>query len=148
MKRVNKATLRSRCTSILQSNEGSSLVLVSIIAIIIIASVVILRVTTNSLWASADKQLNQDQAYELATSLGETFDTLISNNDFNISSYATDAPIFSETNISGLSDASVFVYVDAPSDPDGYYVLRVVSHVANASYTYTANYTAMGKRLN
>ena len=62
---------------VLRKNEGSSIVLVTIISIIIVTGVIILRVTTSSLWASADKQYNQDQAYMAATSLGEAVDVIL-----------------------------------------------------------------------
>ena len=72
MRRKGKKTMRNNY--FLRGNEGSSIVLVTIIAIIIVTGIIILRVTTSSLWASADKQYNQDQAYIAATSLGEAID--------------------------------------------------------------------------
>ena len=64
MRRYNKTSLFKRTSGILRDNEGTSLVLVSIIAIIIITGVVILHVTTSSLWASADLQKYQDQEFD------------------------------------------------------------------------------------
>ena len=77
MKRFSKTSVIKRTAGILRGNEGTSLILVSIIAILIITCVVILHVTTSSLWASADLQKYQDQAYVLATSMGDSIDDLV-----------------------------------------------------------------------
>ena len=69
MQRKDKKTAENRYFFL--GNEGSSIVLVTIIAIIIVTGIIILRVTTSSLWASADKQYNQDQAYMAATDKNE-----------------------------------------------------------------------------
>ena len=72
MKRYNKTSLIKRTSSILRDNEGTSLLLVAVIAILIITGVVILRMTTTTLWAASDKQQYKDQAYVMATSLGDS----------------------------------------------------------------------------
>ena len=84
MKRIRRDNLLKRTAAILGNNEGASLVLVAIIAIIVLTSVVALRVATTTFMASANRQYNQDQAYELAASLGESIDILISKGKYNI----------------------------------------------------------------
>ena len=84
MKKVRNDNLIKRTAHILSNNEGASLVLVSILAIIVLTAVVILRITTSTFMASSNRQLNQDQAYELAASLGESIDILIERGDYDI----------------------------------------------------------------
>ena len=143
MKRIDKRTLCRKAKDILRSNDGTSLVLVTIIAILIITCVVVLRVTTSSLLASADKQLNQDRAYEIATSLGEALDSHIEgNNSVDFASLAGSETI-SET-IDEFPDSKVEVTTDIPDTSSGYYHLIVHAEVADAEYTYTATYTNSG----
>ena len=85
MRRIEKMTIGRRAEGILRDNEGASLVLITVIAIIILTSVVILRVTTSTLWASADKQRTQDKAYVEATTMGASIDYLISDGTINLS---------------------------------------------------------------
>ena len=68
---------------ILKSNRGSSLVLVSVLTVIIIALTVSLRIAAGMIMSSANDQLNQDQAYELAVSLGNSLESRIINPDTN-----------------------------------------------------------------
>ena len=77
MKRIRHDNLIKRTAAVLGNNEGASLVLVSILAILVLLAVVILRLATTTFMASANRQLNQDQAYELAASLGSSIDELI-----------------------------------------------------------------------
>ncbi|MBR1797500.1 MAG: hypothetical protein IJ757_05790 [Clostridiales bacterium] len=135
MTRISKTTLTDKTASLLRGNEGTSLVLVSIIAIIIITGVIILRVTTSALWASADKQYNQDQAYMLATSLGESLDEAIldSNSGINLAEIGTvndTAP--------GMAKGTVTIQVTSSGSN---YNLEVRAEVANATYVYTAVYS-------
>ena len=157
MKRINKTRLGNRSTAILRGNDGASIVLVTIIAILIITGVIILRTTTSALWASADKQLSQDQAYEMATSMGNSLDELIIGKNLNLDSltYTTatsaDGKVYSTANIfpSGLStpsdlpnssiEATVIKYQGSDI-----YTVEVEAHVAKATYIYTANYTKSG----
>ncbi len=141
MKKMNKTTLSFRTAAILRGNDGASLVLVTIIAIIIITGVIVLRTTTSALWASADKQLNQDRAYELATSLGESMNTVIEGNnsvDFAGLAFSEDVPEIPNAHV------DVTTTVPAPSAVNGYYVLKVHATVSGAEYTYTATYTNSG----
>ena len=111
---------------ILRDNEGASIVMVSIIALIIVVGVIILRITTSSLWASADKQYNQDQAYIAATSLGEAIDGLL------VDGYLP------PNNIDGVP-----VSFNQVGDTD-YYTLEITASYGGASYTYSANYKKSG----
>ena len=123
MRRVNETSLGRRTADILRSNDGTSIVLVTIIAIIIIASVIILRITTSALWASADKQYYQDQAYMRATSLGQSIDSLIKSHDFTLTPGTTT-----------IDGNTVEVTGTGP------YTVTVTSKVGNAEYQYTATY--------
>ena len=140
MKRLMKTSLRTRTSGILQSNEGTSLVLVSIIAIIIITGVVILHVTTSSLWASADLQKYQDQAYVLAYSMGDSIDELISNNQLDLSSYTSSSSFINDSSLPASNvTASVALR-------NGNYVVTVTATTGNgkATYVYTATYRGSG----
>ena len=131
MKCKRKTTVSHSISSILRSNEGTSIVLVTIIAIIIITGVVILRMTTNALWASADKQYFQDQAYESATSLGESLNSLIVSGQIPLNEYNYDSRN-TATLIEGLPrgcSATVTKAIDV-------YTVIVVSEVGNAEYEY------------
>lgn len=139
MKKISKTSAGRRAVNILKNNEGASLVLVTIIAILIITGVIILRTTTSALWASADKQLNQDRAYEIATSLGEALDSSIEG-----SSSVDFAALAGTETIDELPNAKVEVTTDIPASTGGYYHLNVRAEVAGAEYTYTATYTNSG----
>ena len=142
MRKIYHDNLFKRTAGILGSNEGASLVLVSIIAIIVLTAVVILRVTTTTFMASSNKQLNQDQAYELAASLGESIDVLIEEEKFNIFSVADGKKIYDQSGFSGLPDASVVAEVTDLTD--GTKVigknLKVTSKVGKAEYVYSRDY--------
>ena len=135
MKRKHKSTLDHRITGILQSENGTSIVFVSIIAIIVITGVVILRVTAGSLWTSADKQYSQDKAYLMATSLGESIDALIDAGKIDLETYdgANQELIFTET----VSNEKVTATV---TQLDNGYLIEVKADVPNAVYVYRAFY--------
>ena len=145
MKRTYKTRLSNRTAAILRCNNGASIVLVTIIAILVITGIIILRITTSALWASADKQLNQDQAYEMATSMGNSLDVLIVK-EHKIDLEHTTGDIVN-TSIADVPDGTIVATV---STVNNVYVVTVESHVAGASYVYTAKYTGSGynyKRL-
>lgn len=133
MKCIRKTTRGNTVTSILRGNEGTSLVLVTIIAILIITGVVILRITTSSLWASADKQYNQDQAYVMATTLGNSLDGLIHENAINLSGYSTTVTWNVDTSV-----ITIEPYAEG-------YLVTVTSKAAGSSYVYSAYYTKSGR---
>ena len=147
MRKINRNNLTKRITRILGNNDGASLVLVSVLAIIVLTAVVVLRVTTTTFMASANRQLNQDQAYELAASLGESIDLLISEGKYDINKI--DLPegkktIYSLTNkdnkLEGLSkDASVSAVVSKTEDGEGK-LLTVTANVGTAEYVFTREY--------
>lgn len=145
MRLVNKRKISNRAAAILRGNEGASIVLVTIIAILIVTGVIILRITTSALWASADKQLNQDQAYEMATSMGNSLDVLIiTEKDIKLDEISqAGGIIIAKTDINELPDGTIEAKVT--QDPTTYiYTVTVEAHVAHASYIYTAEYTGSG----
>lgn len=148
MNRRIKTKPDNRFTAILRGNEGASIVLVTIIAILIVTGVIILRTTTSALWASADKQLNQDQAYEMATSMGNSLDGIIvGNKSLDLSSIAAgDGVIISKTSINGLPNATISANVKPLSkdDDNRVYVVTVEANVATATYSYIAQYSGSG----
>ena len=148
MNRRFKTKPDNHFTAILRGNEGASIVLVTIIAILIITGVIILRTTSSALWASADKQLNQDQAYEMATSMGNSLDGIIvGNKSLDLSSIAAgDGVIISKTSINGLPNATISASVEPLSKDDNnrVYIVTVEANVATASYSYIAQYSGSG----
>ncbi len=134
-------TLR-KIKDILKSNDGASMVLVSILAIVVLTAVIMLRITTSTLMASASKQLNQDQAYELAASMGESIDNLIDAGSLDIYSYTitdeTGTQLISESDFEGLPDSSVVAVVKKLDN--GGRMIEVTSTVGQASYVYTKEY--------
>ncbi|MCR5047874.1 MAG: hypothetical protein K6A37_02805 [Saccharofermentans sp.] len=135
MRRISKTSAGLRAAHILKSNDGASIVLVSIIAIIIITGVIILRITTSSLWASADKQYMQDRAYVMATTMGDSIDSLIRDGTINLTSYTSSTTI----NPSGSRNDPI----EATIAPEGDNAYRVTVRAAsgNAEYVYSALYT-------
>ena len=145
MKCYNKTSIIKRTKSILRDNEGTSLLLVAVIAILIITGVVILRVTTTSLWASADKQQYQDKAYVMASSMGESLDKLIvDDRQIDLSKIAalsdpSDRVIVNDS----LPDGSTIV-ADVKKSGDSYIVTVRATLNNDYEYVYTAVYTGSG----
>ncbi|MBP3809218.1 MAG: hypothetical protein ILA15_00680 [Clostridiales bacterium] len=146
MRRISKTSAGLRAAHILKSNDGASIVLVSIIAILVITAVVILRMSTSSLMAGSDKQYRQDQAYMMATSMGASLDNLIVTKTIRLTNYTdpngtviiTDSP----TSIPNSS-------VTATVTPSGVgYVLQVEAKVAGETYIYSAYYSRAGNSDN
>lgn len=146
MRRISKTSAGIRTAHILKSNDGASIVLVSIIAILVITAVVILRMSTSSLMAGSDKQYRQDQAYMMATSMGASLDNLIVTKTIRLTNYTdpngtviiTDSP----TSIPNSS-------VTATVTPSGVgYVLQVEAKVAGETYIYSAYYSRAGNSDN
>ena len=135
MKRIQKSTLYRRTADILLNENGASIVFVSIIAIIIVTGVVILRITTSSLWASADKQHYQDRAYVMASSMGASVDALINDGVINLDNYEgkTDYQIFED--IVGTDKVTVTV-----TQSGNGYVIEAAADVPNSRYVYRAYY--------
>lgn len=137
MRRIRRDNLIKRTEAVLGSNEGASLVLVSIVAILVLLAVIILRLATSTFMASANRQLNQDQAYELAASLGTSIDVLISEGKYDIDSVTSDKSIYSKTGFSGLPDASVNAKIEVGTEVK---TLKVTAKVGKAQYVYTKEY--------
>ena len=145
VKRMRKQNKRNSL-SFLMENEGASIVLVTIISILIVTGVVILRITTSSLLASADKQLNQDKAYMMAVSLGDSIDKLISDDKI------TDPYVFNGFDDSAnteyaIHNSSVTVQVSEYKNvSDKYIVITVKSKVVDAEYEYKLTYLQVGSK--
>lgn len=141
MRKIRRDNLIKRTREVLSNNDGASLILVSILAIIVLTAVVVLRVTTSTFMASSNRQLNQDQAYELAASLGESIDILIERGDYNIQNETSGKEIYSsvtnDDKFIGLPDAKVVAKV---TDIAGGKKLTVTANVGNAEYVYEKDY--------
>ena len=146
MRRISKTSAGRRAAYILKSNDGTSIVLVTIIAILVITAVVILRMSTSSLMAGSDKQYRQDQAYMMATSMGASLDNLIVTKTIRLTNYTdpngtviiTDSP-------ASIPNSSVTATVT----PSGVgYVLQVEAKVAGETYIYSAYYSRAGNSDN
>lgn len=141
MIKIRRDNLIKRTREVLSNNEGASLILVSILAIIVLTAVVVLRVTTSTFMASSNRQLNQDQAYELAASLGESIDILIERGDYNIQNETSGKEIYSsvtnDDKFIGLPDAKVVAKV---TDIAGGKKLTVTANVGKAEYVYEKDY--------
>lgn len=146
MRRINKTSAAGRTAAILRGNDGTSIVLVTIIAILVITAVVILRMVTSSLLASSDKQYNQDQAYMLATSMGTTIDNLIREKVIDLTTYSDPSgTVILDNHPSKLPNAHVIVTV-VPSGSG--YIVNIEAKVARATYIYSAYYSRAGNSNN
>ena len=127
-----------------RSKKGMTLVemivAMALTSIFLASCVVILHVTTSSLWASADLQKYQDQAYVLATSMGDSIDDLVDEGKINIASY--NGQVF--INDSTLPASSVTAQVK--QNADGNYEVTVTATSGNgkATYIYKATYRGSG----
>ena len=142
MKRIRRDNIFIRTAKILGNNEGASMVLVAVLALIVLTAVVVLRVTTTTFMASSNRQLNQDQAYELAASLGASIDRLIEADKYSIADVSDDETIYNQDKFSGLPDSSVVAKVN--DIKNGSTVigkrLTVTGKVGKATYVYTKEY--------
>ena len=140
MRRIRHDNLIKRTAEVLGSNEGASLVLVSVLAILVLVAVVILRLATTTFMASANRQLNQDQAYELAASLGASIDDLIESGKYDLDSVTTNKDIYSHGTFSGLpANSSVVARIEVEEHVK---ILIVTANVGKAQYVYTKEYYA------
>lgn len=145
MKRYNKTSVITRTRAILQDNEGTSLLLVAVIAILIITGVVILRVTTTTLWAAADKQQYQDKAYVMASSMGESLDTLIvEQKQIDLSKIAASNDPAARVIVNDTLPDGSEITADVRKTGD-VYIVTVRSTLNNDfEYVYTATYSGSG----
>ena len=111
---MRKGKFIERTARILGNNEGASLVLVSVLAIIVLTAVIVLRVTTSTFMASANGNLDP------ADLVGGGEDGF-----------------YSENNFGNMPKASVKAVME-----DGTVVrtLKVTAVVGKAQYTYTKEY--------
>lgn len=143
MKRIRCDKTKNRFATILCSNEGTSLVLVSVIAIIVLSAVVVLRLASSTFLASSNRQLNQDQAYELAASLGSSIDVLIDEGKYSLTDVPDNKEIYKRSSFSGLPKDSFVSAVVNEIKKDGKVVgkkLTITAHVGKAEYIYTKEY--------
>ena len=138
-----------RIRGILKSNKGSSLILVAALTVVIIGLAVSLRILSGIIMASANQQLNQDQAYELATSLGNSLEERILNvgDDgkplLDLQSYITNnKDVVNMSGFDGMPEAAVVASVK--KDAAGRYVLTIRSRVGKETDTYKAVYVWTG----
>ena len=146
MRRIRRDNLFKRTTAVLGNNEGASLVLVSILAILVLMSVIILRLATTTFMASSNRQLNQDQAYELAASLGSSIDALIENGDYDLDAITSDRMgkdncLYYRSDFSSMPKSSVMVEVDVDDDKHTKTII-ITAIVKSAQYIYTKEYAA------
>ena len=142
----------------LKSNKGSSLILVAALTVVIIGLTVSLRIMAGIIMASANQQLNQDQAYELATSLGNALEERIINGEKadeveegaepkkalldpeKVLGQSDHKTIMEMSGFDGLPDASVEAVLS--KDAGGRFVVKVTSKVGKAAYIWTGIYQA------
>lgn len=130
-----KTALSRRTADILRGNEGASIVLVTIISIIVVASIIILSINVNTLMTSADRQYFRDQAYEAATTMGSAIDGLINQNKLPLDKYADREVIRDSSN-----SIDVIVEVETVETSVNTYTVKVTASSAGEEYIYTAAY--------
>lgn len=138
--------------SLIKSNKGASLVLVSVFCVIIIGIAVTLTVISSLLLSKAHSVKRQGQAYELATSFSSRLEELILNESPGGNKSCIDLDDFipvgsSEGDIvpttygfDGIPDSSVTAHVYRDS-ADGHYTLTVTATAAGEKYIKTTEYT-------
>ena len=141
MRRKYKTALTGRTTDILRSKEGASIVLVTIISILVVASIVVLSINVNTLITSADRQYFRDQAYEAARTMGSAIDGLINDGKLPLEEYDGIPELINDSS----NNIKVVVKVEAVENVTNTYTVIVTSTVAGEQYIYTATYFGSGK---
>lgn len=137
MRRIGKSGLMKRTSDILRSNDGASIVMVTIIAVIIVAGVVILSINSSTLLAFADHQYSKDQAYEAATSLGMALDEYIGKGSIELDKH--DGQEIVTDSYNGID---VTARVDGKGTDT--YVVSVTALSRGSEYVFSATYTGSG----
>lgn len=137
MRRIGKSVLMKRTSDILRSNDGASIVMVTIIAVIIVAGVIILSINSSTLLAFADRQYAKDQAYEAATTMGMALDEHISNGGINLDKH--DGEVIVSDSINNISVTAVVDCIATDT-----YVVSVTALSHGSEYVFTATYTGSG----
>ena len=119
--------------------------LVTAFSTIVIAMAVVLIVVASMLLSSANVKKNQDQAYELATSLSTKLEELIINEtDSGHKSYivlSDNLTLIDEENFSGIPDSKVTAIVNEENaNGKTYYVLTVTAHAGREIYVKETEY--------
>ncbi|MBP5554944.1 MAG: hypothetical protein J6X94_08745 [Lachnospiraceae bacterium] len=138
--------------SLLKSNRGASLVLVSAFCVIIIGIAITLTVISSLLLSKAGSVKSQGQAYELATSFSSRIEELILNESAGGNKSCIDLDTFiplgnNEGDIipttygfDGIPDSSVTAHISRDAS-DGHYTLTVTATAARETYIKTTEYT-------
>ncbi|MBQ3123454.1 MAG: hypothetical protein IJC14_04770 [Firmicutes bacterium] len=111
--------------------------MVTIIAVIIVAGVIILSMNSSTLLAFADRQYAKDQAYEAATTMGMALDEHISNGGINLASH--DGEVIISDSIYNISVTAVVDCIATDT-----YVVSVTALSHGSEYVFTATYTGSG----
>ena len=138
--------------SLIKSNRGASLVLVSVFCVIIIGIAVTLTVIGSLLLSKAESVKSQGQAYELATSFSSRIEELILNESPGGNKSCIDLDTFiplgssegyivpTTSGFGGIPDSSVTAHVSRDAN-DGHYTLTVTATAARETYIKTTEYT-------
>ncbi len=137
--------------SLLKSNRGASLVLVSAFCVIIIGIAVTLTVISSLLLSKANSVKSQGQAYELATSFSSRIEELILNESAGGNKSCIDLDTFitganggdivpTTYGFDGIPDSSVTAHISKDAN-DGHYTLTVTATAARETYIKTTEYT-------
>ncbi len=141
MKRKYKTVLPERTAEILRSKEGASIVLVTIISILVVASIIVLSINVNTLITSADRQYFRDQAYEAARTMGQAVDGLINEGKLPLEEYIAVDELIKDTS----NNVNVVVKVEEVTSSSNTYSVVVTANSAGEEYVYTATYFGSGK---
>ena len=137
--------------SLLKSDKGASLVMVSAFSVIIIGIAVTLTVISSLLLSKANAVKSQGQAYELATSLSSRLEELILNESPGGNKSCIDFEDFIPTGskegdiipvtygFDGIPDSTVTAHVSR-DDTDGHYTLTVTATAARETYIKITEY--------
>ena len=138
--------------SILKSDRGAGLVLVSAFCVIIIGIAVTLTVISSLLLSKAGSVKSQGQAYELATSFSSRIEELILNESAGGNKSCIDLDSFipsgseegdiipTSYGFDGIPDSSVTAHISRDA-ADGHYTLTVTATAARETYIRTTEYT-------
>jgi len=132
--------------SILKSDKGTSLVLVSILSTIVLALCVTLLIVSSLIISTSVRKTREDQAYELATSLSSRLEYLILNESddhlYKSQIELTPGTLVSESGFDGIPDSSVTAVITKKTDYIGqeFYVLTVTAETAGERYIKETQY--------
>ncbi|MCR5441447.1 MAG: hypothetical protein K6E66_04970 [Lachnospiraceae bacterium] len=138
--------------SLLKSNRGASLVLVSAFSVIILGIAATLIIIGALLLSKAGSVRKHDQACELATSLSSQLEKMILNPASNgspsrldldkfITAPATSGEVISCSGFDSIPDSTVTAVVEKKDDNGKvFYTLKVTATAAGETYIVTTDY--------